>query len=151
MKGKTVERPKFKTKYTEHKRITAPKGPGGRTKQSFKDECDINNIMRKYKQTGQLPNARPPGQGGDFTGFEDYHDSLNRIIAAQDSFMSLPALTRKRFANDPGEFLEFINDPKNIEEAEKMGLLKIVKHKMTEEIPPEKGGKENSPEPGSDA
>lgn len=38
------------------------------------------------------------------------------------SFMTLPASVRERFANDPGEFLKFAEDPANLDEMVDMGL-----------------------------
>ena len=42
------------------------------TQQSFKDECDINEIVRRFGLTGQLPeNFRAP-VSGDFTGIKEW-------------------------------------------------------------------------------
>lgn len=90
--------------------------------QSQKDEADINYIVKRFGLTGQLPsNIRIPTYG-DFTGITDYQSALNAVIAAEDSFMKLPADLRQRFNNDAGEFVEFCSDPKNQEEINKMGL-----------------------------
>ena len=32
-----------------------------RTRQEFKEECDINNIMRKYKQSGLVEHVKEYG------------------------------------------------------------------------------------------
>ncbi len=42
-----------------------------RTQQSFRDECDINNILRKFNVTGQLPIGSVQPQYGDFSGITD--------------------------------------------------------------------------------
>lgn len=45
---------------------------GTRTQQQFKDECDINEIMRRFGKTGQVPsNVRAP-MYGDFTEVGDF-------------------------------------------------------------------------------
>lgn len=92
--------------------------------QSAKAECDINNIMRKFEKTGMVEHVRSvEGSYGDFTGFpQSYHDSLNQVLAAQQMFESIPAKVRKRFNNDPGEFLTFVENPDNIDECRKLGL-----------------------------
>lgn len=96
------------------------------TRQSFNDECNINNIMAKFKKTGIIEHAKEhQGQYGDFTEVTDYHTALNHVLQAQDSFMSLPAQLRARFGNDPGEFLQFTDDPDNIDEMREMGLLPL--------------------------
>lgn len=103
--------------------ITFPCGEG-RTKQSFKDECDINNIMARYQKTGVLDFAgKHQAQYGDCTNIE-FQAGLDIISNAKKMFADLPSSVRRRFDNDPGEFLEFINDAGNREEAQRMGLLK---------------------------
>jgi len=95
-----------------------------RTKQSFRDECDINNILRKFNVTGQLPVGSVQPQYGDFSGVTDYQSALNAVMAAQDSFLALPAKIRSRFANDPALFVEFASDEANKDELKALGLLR---------------------------
>lgn len=99
-----------------------------KTKQSFKDETDINLILEKYVKTG-LINHEPsnPGQYGDFSNVVDYQSACNAVLEVERNFMQLPAQARARFQNDPGQFLEFIQDPKNLEEAQKLGLVELKK------------------------
>ena len=97
--------------------------------QHFKDECDINNILRQFNVTGLLPEAPLSPRYGDFTGIHDYHTALNAVIAADDGFMALPATLRARFQNDPEQLIEFLDNPNNYDEAVKLGL---VDQKMVE-------------------
>jgi len=94
-----------------------------RTQQHFKDETDINNILRQFNITGQLPTKAISPRYGDFTGIGDYHSALNQVIAAEGEFMTLPAQLRARFDNDPQELIEFLNNPENKDEAIKLGLV----------------------------
>ena len=91
--------------------------------QHFKDECDINNILRQFNITGLLPEAPLSPRYGDFTGVTDYHSALNAVIAAEDGFMTLPADIRSRFLNDPANLINFLDDESNKDEAIKMGLI----------------------------
>jgi phage internal scaffolding protein len=91
--------------------------------QHFKDECDINNILRQFNITGQLPEQPLSPRYGDFTGIGDYHTALNKVIAAQDEFEALPAQIRARFDNDPANLIEFLENEKNRPEAEELGLV----------------------------
>lgn len=92
--------------------------------QQFKDECDINNIMKKYSTTGEFTHlTSKEGVYADFSQITDYRDMLDTVIYAQDAFNALPAEMRKRFDNDPGKLLEFIQDNKNYDEGVKLGLL----------------------------
>ncbi len=105
------------------------------TKQSFKNECDINKIMAKYRRTGVLsPDilSKRQEQFGDVSEIGDFHTSQNKVIAAQDAFDHLPADIRSRFKNDPGELLDFCADPGNREEAIELGIIQSV----DEELPP---------------
>jgi phage internal scaffolding protein len=95
-----------------------------RTQQSFRDECDINNILRKFNVTGQLPTGSVQPQYGDFSGITDYQSALNAVMAAQESFLSLPAKIRARFDNDPAVFVEFASDEANKDEMKALGLLR---------------------------
>jgi len=94
------------------------------TKQSFKDECNINNIVAKYMRTGQCThlNSHKP-RYIDCVGVADYQDALAIVAAAQREFDALPAKVRARFANDPCAMVAFVDDPKNLDDAVKLGLL----------------------------
>ncbi len=91
--------------------------------QHFKDECDINNILRQFNITGLLPESPLSPRYGDFSGISDYHTALNRVIAAQDEFEALPAQIRARFDNDPSKLIEFLENSENRPEAESLGLV----------------------------
>jgi len=95
-----------------------------RTQQSFRDECDINNILRKFNITGQLPAGSVQPQYGDFSGITDYQSALNAVMAAQDSFLALPAKVRSRFDNDPALFVDWVSDEANKDEMKALGLLR---------------------------
>lgn len=94
------------------------------TRQSSRDECDINSIMAKYRSTGQIThlNQRQP-QFGDFDGPRDFQDAQQRVHAAEEAFSLLPAHIRDRMNNDPKVFLEFMANPSNEDEARALGLI----------------------------
>jgi phage internal scaffolding protein len=95
-----------------------------RTQQSFRDECDINNILRQFNVTGQLPVGSVQPQYGDFSGITDYQSALNAVMAAQDSFLALPAKVRSKFDNDPALFVDWASDEANKDEMKALGLLR---------------------------
>lgn len=97
------------------------------TKQSFKDECDMNNIVSRINKTGFIPleaadslrrqvyadaSAAP-------ASLEDAYAVVNRADAA---FSSLPARLRERFGGPVG-LLSFLEDPENLTEAINLGLV----------------------------
>lgn len=95
-----------------------------RTKQSFRDECDINHMLATYQKGGRSPVINPyPAQYGDFSGVPDFHSALNQVNEAQAAFADLPSGVRARFQNDPGQLLEFIDNDENIPEAIELGLI----------------------------
>lgn len=129
-----------------------------KVKQQFAEEMNINNIMRKYNRTGILPDLiKQNPVYADFSNVPDYQESLNRVILAQEQFMALPADVRKRFGNDPEQFLNFAQDPSHVEEMIEMGLATRKEKKAPEsgahvaktgEKPPSpKGEKKNPPVP----
>lgn len=95
------------------------------TKQSEKDSCDINQILKRYERTGSLPDLiRSDGHFADYSEVLDYQEACELIRHAEYQFAALDAPIRNRFANDPGNFLAFATDPRNREEMGKLGLLK---------------------------
>lgn len=99
--------------------------PTARTKQSFVAECDINNILKQFKLTGQIRHMSAKAAMGTYEDLpdpQDFQESMNIIIAAEASFATLPSQVRARFGNDPTNFLEFMGNPSNQDEIVKLGL-----------------------------
>lgn len=108
--------------------------------QHAKEESDINTIVRRFGLTGELPNGVRAPQYGDFTEATDYHTAMNAVIAANNSFMQLPADVRARFNNDAGAFVDFCSDDKNRDEAKKLGLIVGSSDEPVTNPAPEGGG-----------
>lgn len=94
-------------------------------KQSFKDECDVNRIMAKALKGQPVSwlNPKEPRWGVDVTGV-DFRESMDVVAKSIEMFDQLPSAVRKKFQNDPAQFLEFIDNKDNEEEIYKMGLAK---------------------------
>lgn len=108
----------------ERERVTVKFTKPSLAQQSFKDECDINNIMAKYERTGMIEHVNQfQGQYGDFIGFPDYHQAMNAVKEAESMFMTLPSSIRERFNNNPETFLAFAQDENNQDEMIRMGLI----------------------------
>lgn len=95
----------------------------GRTIQSAKEETDINTIVKRFGITGQLPVGVRMPSWGDFTEVFDYQTAMNALVAARESFMTMPANVRARFHNDAAEFVDFCSLDENRAEAIKLGLV----------------------------
>lgn len=124
----------------------------GRTDQSQAAECDVNVIVDRFMKTGVLPGVDIKRVYGDFSEPLEYHDAMNVVAHAQLQFDSLNAKVRKRFGNDPTEFLSFVMDPTNAAEMIKLGLADAKTH-----IPPSQplksnpGASNKTPDPVSDS
>lgn len=120
-----MEQIKIRSRYSPHNSDEYGFATTGEsmTQQQFKAECDVNNILAKYKKTGLLSHvSKTQGQFGDFSDLNDYQTSLHKVMQAQESFGLLPSEVRNKFQNDPGKLIEFLADPKNDEESYKFGL-----------------------------
>lgn len=113
----------IRSNFTGRNRVQTKISGETRTKGSFAAECDVNNIMKKYLRTGNLPNTNPiPPQYADVSELVDYRAALDLVQAANDSFNSLPSKVRARFGNDPHQMIEFLSDVTNDDEAVRLGL-----------------------------
>lgn len=92
------------------------------TQQHMADECDINKLVERFVVTGEMPQLSMPPMQGDFTRAPTYQEALNLMIEAKRSFMAMPATTRNRFENDPGQFIDFCSKESNRDEMRRMGL-----------------------------
>jgi len=94
------------------------------TDQSFKDECDVNNIVKRFKQTGLLPRVEAEGFFEDVTLIpEDLMAAKARIRETERAFYMLPSELREKFGNSYISLLQFLEDPANREEAISLGLF----------------------------
>lgn len=96
------------------------------TQQSQAEEADINTIVRRFGLTGTVPSGLRTPTYEDFEDIFDFQTAMNAINEANRSFMSIPAEIRKRFNNDPAEYVAFCSDEKNLDEMRKLGLAKPV-------------------------
>lgn len=95
------------------------------TVQSDKARCDVNNIMAKFRKTGLIDHIREhEGRYEDVSSAFDFQEAMNIVATAQQSFDQLPSEIRKRFDNNPAEFLDFVAKPDSGLELVKMGLAK---------------------------
>lgn len=94
-----------------------------RTKQSFKDQVNINKIIARFAKTGMIDsvNRRQPFYG-DVSNIRSYHDAMNVVVEAQRLFGSMSASIRKKFDNDPAKMIAWLDDPKNLDEAVALGM-----------------------------
>lgn len=108
----------FRTCY-DNKRVrvqTSFEHDEGCTHTEQKDDCDINNILEKYRRTGVVNHLNKYGeQYGDFTNI-DYQTAQNQVATVNSMFADLPAQERARFNHNPEQFLEFIAQQSNVDD-----------------------------------
>lgn len=106
---------------SHHKRVVSPKGKEP-AQQQFKEDCDINSIMRRFQKTGAIDHVSKYQPTYGFASPQTYHDSMNVITYAQSMFNDLPSSVRDEFSNNPQAFLEFVQDPANADRARELGI-----------------------------
>lgn len=110
--------------YSTRSRIPTPAGDEpSLTRQSFKDECDINKIMSKYIKTGEFFHLNPTLPQHGFAPDFDFSEAMEMVQKAQDLFDDLPANVRERFDQNPAKFIAFCENPANRPEMAALGLL----------------------------
>lgn len=112
------------------------------TQQHFKDECDINNILKSYR--GKIPASEEPAFFMDCT----VNDLQSAYSIAEDigsRFDSLDSEVRAKFNNNPLELLEFVHNADNQTAAIELGLL--PKPAPVEPAPVEPAPAPPAPEP----
>ncbi len=87
----------------------------GRTKQSFRDETDINMILKRAQKSGTISHlAKYEARYGDFSDF-DFFEAQRRMAEGREIFDELPPEIRREFSQSPGEFFAYVNDPANVD------------------------------------
>lgn len=85
----------------------------GRTKQAFKDECDIVKILSRAQKAGTLSHLEKyEPVYGDFADF-DFMEANLKLTQGREVFDQLPSELRAEFKNSPAKFFEYVNNPKN--------------------------------------
>lgn len=114
---------KFRKPYDPPKRVTTDPVGETMTRQAHKDETDINFVLAQYKKSGIAAHLNKyQGQYGEFHDM-DYHAAMQLVRDADEMFLSVPAEIRKRFGNDPQEFVDFVTNPDNVDELRRLKLL----------------------------
>jgi len=94
------------------------------TDQSYKNLCDINNIMAQYAKTGTFGHvaSRQP-QYIDNTTIPNLENAFSIARNATDLFNSLPPDIRKLMDNNPINLESFVHNPDNADMLLKHGLI----------------------------
>lgn len=105
------------------------------TRQEFKDECNLANIIQRFTQTGELydplgPMASTIRRGRprlpeflDMTAIKSSQDVFDFVRDAHDHFETLPARLKAVFNNSAEAFVAAMNNKDHISNLIKSGAL----------------------------
>lgn len=105
--------PNWKTPYNhdrdfESERTALYTPEPSKTKQEFKEECDINTILTRFLKTGEPPPLVLPEHFADLSGRTTYYDIATKTAEANELFYLLPATKRAEFQNDPARWADAV-------------------------------------------
>lgn len=131
MAKQSYQKPKVYGRYSEKRtkfKTFNPENPKERSKtqQHFKEAVDINNIISRHVKHGKIERYninRVSPIYADVSNIEGYQEALQKVNGVDALFGQLPAEVRKRFENDPSKVLDFVSNPENKAEAQRLGLL----------------------------
>lgn len=107
------------------------------TKQAFKEESDINNVVNRFVQTGDLPTLNDAEPNYGYAPSYDFREAMEVVQNMQENFEEIPAEIRAKFGHNPAKFLEFVENPENTSKLAAMGLLSkeaTLAHNKAEDV-----------------
>ncbi len=106
------------------------------TEQAHAEEVDINVILKRAMRGEHSDYIKDyAGRYGEATSMDFL--AANIIVAnANQMFDALPSEIRNRFQNKPEDFIDFVNDPANIDEMVRLKLANRPEEKEPPKEPP---------------
>lgn len=130
--GETVEKdmPQWKTPWNhdtnfESDRTALYCDDESLAKQEFKDECDINIILKRFTRTGEAPPIVLPEHFADLTTRTSYYELSTKIAQANELFYELPAEKRATFLNDPNRWADAVVQATEAGNADRLEALGV--------------------------
>ncbi len=117
----------------------------GRTQQQFTDECNVNNIVKRYNDTGIIDRlAKGQRQYGEVSA-KSFREAMVIVAESKSAFEHLTATTRAYFGNDVLNFLDAAQDPERRPEFVELGLLEALAEEKPAELVEEPGEAPTAP------
>lgn len=112
----------MENKPTLRRRVIArPCGPS-MTKQSFKDDCDFNKLLKKFGVKTGLPSSLPPGGVYmDTTAIPSSQQAHQQLLDAVAMFNQLPSKIRAKYGS-PAALLAALSDPLEASTLQTLGV-----------------------------
>jgi len=137
-------KPPFIRPTRSRERVTARSGGECATQQHMKDDCDINIIIKRHAETGNISHLNPKSPLYiDCTRVRDLQGAIHLVEEAEDNFATLPSAVRQACQNDPVKFINMLHTEEGTLELGEAGLEYMLN-------PDEEKGKETifpSPKP----
>lgn len=92
------------------------------TKQSFRKECDMVNIIQRYKTTGEVPASKPVRYGEQG---RDFHQMHLHIAEAKSQFEELPSELRNKYGSIEG-VVKALETPEGLHQLAEDGLIQLT-------------------------
>lgn len=100
------------------------------TQQQFKNECDINHIIKRYNKDPQLwatliNNAKDINSPSfaDFTDVGDFRHAMDKVSQIGEFFASIPSEVRARYNQNPELLFAAMHDPSQWQYLAEKGVL----------------------------
>ena len=119
---------------------------------SFQDQCDVNNIVKRFLRTGELGHtASRQGRFIDVSNTPSMFDGMNQIHRAEEAFHRLPKEIKDRFKG-PKDMIQFMQNPENMDECIELGLMVPREVKASDNVVSEEQekGDKDAEDKGSD-
>lgn len=99
----------------------------GKTQQHFKDECDVNLIVDRFKVGVPITHLAGNAAAFSFSSAQTFSEAAFIVAEAQSTFENQTAAVRAHFENSVIKFLDAAQDPKRRDEFVALGLLEPLK------------------------
>lgn len=147
--------PQFKTPYNHDTKLvsdlTATFCPEeSLTKQEFKDDADINNIINRFLRAGEPPPVTLPEHFTDTTTRRTWFDTQVQLAEVNGMFYELPARIRTEFANDPAQWAD--EAMARLQRRDDVGLAKMgiqIQFQQPQDGDPGSGATTPAPKPNA--
>jgi hypothetical protein len=119
-----VEIKRVRSRFDQRVAVIHPHDDVSMCQKHFQDECNINNILKKYRKTGIIDHVTKARLVyGDFNQYKDAAQNLDKVAKAQQLFEQLPAELRNEFKNSIPGFFDYISQAKNFDQCVAWGIF----------------------------
>jgi hypothetical protein len=99
-------------------------GTENKVEQAYGEQLDINNLLEPAIRKGLLRHGVTFEGEYDDIPVGSFQEAQNIVARGKSMFEALPSAIRTKFENDPGKFINFVQDPQNRPWLEQNGIVK---------------------------